>query len=213
MIGEADPEVWNSPAQTHKDRELRDTPSIQLQLLSCYPFPSSESLAPNVLLELIVNHVLWQLVLPCLSFLTLLHHLLFPPRHSSESSSSAVGSYSGGLFSSPSRSPSAPPYLPNVPTLFPDFRSHPSLSFSTLEMSWFSSWFSPSSSSSKNTRNSRATMSSTHEAFSLPTSSPGLAHPDAFVPDTLHTSDSTHSPTPYSYPPQSPAAYDYVPTA
>ncbi|TCD63292.1 Cell wall assembly regulator [Steccherinum ochraceum] len=57
-------------------------------------------------------------------------------------------------------------------------------------------------------------MSSTHEAFSLPTSSPGLPHhPDAFVPDTLQSSDSVPSPTSYSYPPQSPGAYDYVPAA
>ncbi|KAH8106776.1 hypothetical protein BXZ70DRAFT_915070 [Cristinia sonorae] len=78
-------------------------------------------------------------------------------------------------------------------------------------MNWFTSLFSPST---KNTRNQRATMSSTHEAFSLPTSSPGLPHqPDAFIPETLNTSDSIQSPTSYSYPPQSPLAYDYVPTA
>ncbi|KAG6867947.1 hypothetical protein C0993_009198 [Termitomyces sp. T159_Od127] len=40
-------------------------------------------------------------------------------------------------------------------------------------------------------------LSSTHEAFSLPTSSPTLAHPDAFSPDALHAPDS-----PYTYPPQ-----------
>jgi hypothetical protein len=57
-------------------------------------------------------------------------------------------------------------------------------------------------------------MSSTHEAFSLPTSSPTLAiHPDAFNPDTLNTPDpeSAVSST-YTYPPQG-GAYGYVPTS
>ncbi|KAI0797619.1 hypothetical protein C8Q75DRAFT_10744 [Abortiporus biennis] len=80
-------------------------------------------------------------------------------------------------------------------------------------MSWFASLFS--SSSSKNTRSPRSAMSSTHEAFSLPTSSPGLSHPDAFNPETLQTPTRTSSsPTSYSYPPQSPVgSYDYVPTS
>ncbi|KAF9234033.1 hypothetical protein BU15DRAFT_90136 [Melanogaster broomeanus] len=56
-------------------------------------------------------------------------------------------------------------------------------------------------------------MSSTHEAFSLPTTSPGLpSHPDAFNPDTLQTANPL-SPS-YTYPPQSPvSSYGYVPTS
>ncbi|CAL1705022.1 unnamed protein product [Somion occarium] len=79
-------------------------------------------------------------------------------------------------------------------------------------MSWFTSLFS---SSSKTSRNSRTAMSSTHEAFSLPTSSPSQTHhPDAFSPSALHTAQShtLSSPTSYSYPPPSPVgSYDYVP--
>ncbi|PSR94055.1 hypothetical protein PHLCEN_2v4483 [Hermanssonia centrifuga] len=78
-------------------------------------------------------------------------------------------------------------------------------------MSWFTNLFTPS----KNTRNSRTAISSTHEAFSLPTSSP--RHPnDAFHPGSPSTPDpmSAASPSTYSYPPQSPTgAYDYVPAA
>ncbi|CCM02064.1 uncharacterized protein FIBRA_04140 [Fibroporia radiculosa] len=52
-------------------------------------------------------------------------------------------------------------------------------------------------------------MSSTHEAFSLPTTSPSF-HPDAFNPETLTTP--TTSTSSYSYPPPSSGgAYDYVP--
>ncbi|KAH9951885.1 hypothetical protein B0H21DRAFT_782534 [Amylocystis lapponica] len=74
-------------------------------------------------------------------------------------------------------------------------------------MSWFAGLFS----SSKGTLNSRKAMSSTHEAFSLPTSSPRTAsHPDAFNPETLNTPNTVASS--YSYPPQSAGgAYDYVP--
>ena len=53
-------------------------------------------------------------------------------------------------------------------------------------------------------------MSSTHDAFSLPTSSPGIhPHPDAFNPETLTSPTSSAS---YSYPPASSrGSYDYVP--
>ncbi|KIK81351.1 hypothetical protein PAXRUDRAFT_93275, partial [Paxillus rubicundulus Ve08.2h10] len=55
-------------------------------------------------------------------------------------------------------------------------------------------------------------MSNTHEAFSLPTTSPPFpSHPDAFNPDTLQTAHS-RSP-PYTYPPQSPvSSYGYAQT-
>ncbi|KAK7693691.1 hypothetical protein QCA50_003262 [Cerrena zonata] len=82
-------------------------------------------------------------------------------------------------------------------------------------MSWFTSLFS---SSNKNVRNGRSAMSSTHEAFSLPTSSPVQSHhtSDPFnSPSAFHTSQShtLSSPTTsYSYPPPSPGGhYDYVP--
>ncbi|KAH9934696.1 uncharacterized protein B0H18DRAFT_1114566 [Fomitopsis serialis] len=54
-------------------------------------------------------------------------------------------------------------------------------------------------------------MSSTHDAFSLPTSSPGIhPHPDAFNPEMLTSPTSSGS---YSYPPHSSrGSYDYVPT-
>ncbi|KAJ4487557.1 ARP2/3 complex 16 kDa subunit (p16-Arc)-domain-containing protein [Lentinula aciculospora] len=55
-------------------------------------------------------------------------------------------------------------------------------------------------------------MSSTHEAFSIPTSSPVFSsHPDAFTPDVLNTPDTSRSAS-YTYPPPSPAAYSYVST-
>ncbi|EMD38350.1 hypothetical protein CERSUDRAFT_113510 [Gelatoporia subvermispora B] len=73
-------------------------------------------------------------------------------------------------------------------------------------MSWLAGLFSSRTSS-------RKAMSSTHEAFSLPTSSPGFAHPDAFNPDSLNTPNSAAS-TSYSYPPPSAGgAYDYVPSS
>ncbi|OSD08664.1 hypothetical protein PYCCODRAFT_1380424 [Trametes coccinea BRFM310] len=79
-------------------------------------------------------------------------------------------------------------------------------------MSWLASLFS----SSKNSRNSsRKAMTSTHEAFSLPTSSPSQsAHPDAFNPDTLATPGYGSSSS-YSYPPSSPSGpyYDVPPSA
>ncbi|KAF9068681.1 hypothetical protein BDP27DRAFT_1265958 [Rhodocollybia butyracea] len=75
-------------------------------------------------------------------------------------------------------------------------------------MNWLSSLFSQGS--SQNSRRGQA-MSSTHEAFSIPTSSPVFrTHPDAFTPDALlNTPDSRSS---YTYPPPSPAAYNYVPS-
>ncbi|KAI0831507.1 hypothetical protein BC628DRAFT_1486784 [Trametes gibbosa] len=79
-------------------------------------------------------------------------------------------------------------------------------------MSWLASLFS----SSKNTRNSsRKAMTSTHDAFSLPTSSPSqAAHPDAFNPDAIATASYGPSAS-YSYPPASPSGpyYDVPPSA
>ncbi|KAH9842724.1 uncharacterized protein C8Q71DRAFT_734149 [Rhodofomes roseus] len=76
-------------------------------------------------------------------------------------------------------------------------------------MSWLANLFS----SSKTTVNSRraSAMSSTHDAFSLPTSSPGIhPHPDAFNAEMLTSPTSSGS---YSYPPASSrGSYDYVPT-
>ncbi|KAG6836747.1 hypothetical protein H0H93_003823 [Arthromyces matolae] len=79
-------------------------------------------------------------------------------------------------------------------------------------MGWLSSLFSTTDS-----RKNQA-ISSTHEAFSLPTSSPTFAHPhpDAFNPDTLQTPDpdSAHITTPvYTYPPQGSGAYGFLPTS
>ncbi|KII89251.1 hypothetical protein PLICRDRAFT_160498 [Plicaturopsis crispa FD-325 SS-3] len=79
-------------------------------------------------------------------------------------------------------------------------------------MGWFTSLFSPEGST--NSRRGQA-MSSTHEAFSLPTSSPGfVSHPDAFNPDMLNNlePDSATSAS-FTYPPQSSGAYNYVPTS
>ncbi|KAJ3877697.1 hypothetical protein F5051DRAFT_373996 [Lentinula edodes] len=76
-------------------------------------------------------------------------------------------------------------------------------------MNWFSSLFSQGSSQSS--RRGQA-MSSTHEAFSIPTSSPIFAsHSDAFTPDVLNTPDTSRSAS-YTYPPPSPAAYSYAST-
>ncbi|KAH9857078.1 hypothetical protein C2E23DRAFT_806468 [Lenzites betulinus] len=79
-------------------------------------------------------------------------------------------------------------------------------------MSWLASLFS----SSKNTRNSsRKAMTSTHDAFSLPTSSPSQgAHPDAFNPESITAAGYGQS-APYSYPPASPSGpyYDVPPSA
>ncbi|KAJ3773772.1 hypothetical protein FB446DRAFT_666126 [Lentinula raphanica] len=76
-------------------------------------------------------------------------------------------------------------------------------------MNWLSSLFSQGS--SKSSRRGQA-MSSTHEAFSIPTSSPVFSsHTDAFTPDVLNTPDTSRSAS-YTYPPPSPAAYSYVST-
>lgn len=78
-------------------------------------------------------------------------------------------------------------------------------------MSWLVSLFSGGN--KQNSRRGQA-MTSTHEAFSLPTSSPVTSgHPDAFNPDTLQTPD-PDSARSYTYPPTSPGgSYDYVPTS
>ncbi|KAH7890005.1 hypothetical protein F5I97DRAFT_1801062 [Phlebopus sp. FC_14] len=77
-------------------------------------------------------------------------------------------------------------------------------------MNWLANLFAGGN--KQNSRRGQA-MSNTHEAFSLPTSSPGFAaHPDAFTPEALPTADPL-SPS-YTYPPQSPlSAYGYVPTS
>ncbi|KAK7049325.1 Meiotic Sister-Chromatid recombination aldehyde dehydrogenase [Paramarasmius palmivorus] len=72
-------------------------------------------------------------------------------------------------------------------------------------MNWFSSLFS--SGSSQSSRKGQA-ISSTHEAFSLPTSSPIFSsHPEPYNPDTPNTATS------YTYPPPSPNSYGYMPTS
>ncbi|KAG6918029.1 hypothetical protein DXG01_016881 [Tephrocybe rancida] len=80
-------------------------------------------------------------------------------------------------------------------------------------MGWLSSLFS-SEDTSQYSRKGQA-LSSTHEAFSLPTSSPTFQpHPDAFNPETLQTPDLDSSmSSAYTYPPQGPGAYGYVPTS
>ncbi|KAI1794549.1 hypothetical protein LXA43DRAFT_995531 [Ganoderma leucocontextum] len=71
-------------------------------------------------------------------------------------------------------------------------------------MSWLASLFT-----SKNSRtSSRRAMTSTIEAFSLPTSSPSQSpHPDAFNPETLQSAH--FPPSVYSYPPASPSGPYY----
>ncbi|KAI0341779.1 hypothetical protein BDW22DRAFT_1358651 [Trametopsis cervina] len=76
-------------------------------------------------------------------------------------------------------------------------------------MSWFANLFG----SSKPARNSgRTAIVSTHEAFSLPTSSP--RHPmDGFQSGSPLTNSPPQSSGSYSYPPQSPpGTYDYLPS-
>ncbi|KAI9569004.1 hypothetical protein HD554DRAFT_2255302 [Boletus coccyginus] len=77
-------------------------------------------------------------------------------------------------------------------------------------MNWLVNFFA--SGTKQSLRRGQA-MSNTHEAFSLPTTSPPLpVHPDAFNPDTLQPSEPL-SPS-YTYPPQSPiSAFGYVPTS
>ncbi|TFK91244.1 hypothetical protein K466DRAFT_542085 [Polyporus arcularius HHB13444] len=72
-------------------------------------------------------------------------------------------------------------------------------------MSWLANLFG-----SKNTRTTnRRAMTSTHEAFSLPTSSPSQsAHPDAFDGGSIAAGQYTPS-TAYSYPPSSPSGPYY----
>ncbi|KAJ7118721.1 hypothetical protein C8R44DRAFT_789088 [Mycena epipterygia] len=83
-------------------------------------------------------------------------------------------------------------------------------------MGWFTNLFSPTA--AQDSRRGQA-LNSTHDAFSLQTSSPVFgAHPDAFNPDTLNTPDLESGAGPsYTYPPQgSPQAspsYGYVPTS
>ncbi|KAL0947444.1 hypothetical protein HGRIS_013551 [Hohenbuehelia grisea] len=79
-------------------------------------------------------------------------------------------------------------------------------------MGWFASLFSPSSSSSS--RRGQA-MSTTHDAFSLPTSSPILpSQPYSFPAESLGTPDpeSSTSST-YTYPPPNSAKYGYFPSS
>ncbi|KAJ6606471.1 hypothetical protein DFH09DRAFT_1120322 [Mycena vulgaris] len=83
-------------------------------------------------------------------------------------------------------------------------------------MGWFTNLFTPAS--PQDSRKGQA-LNSTHDAFSLRTSSPVFgAHPDAFNPDTLNTPDLESGAGPsYTYPPQgSPQgspSYGYVPTS
>ncbi|KAF5350369.1 hypothetical protein D9757_013625 [Collybiopsis confluens] len=76
-------------------------------------------------------------------------------------------------------------------------------------MNWFSSLFSQGF--SQNSRRGQA-MKSTHEAFSISTSSPVFSSDsDAYTPGVLNTPDTARSGS-YTYPPPSPASYSYVPT-
>ncbi|KAJ6547034.1 hypothetical protein B0H19DRAFT_1379391 [Mycena capillaripes] len=89
---------------------------------------------------------------------------------------------------------------------------HLSCCSALLVMGWFTDLFSPAA--AQDTRKGQA-LNSTHDAFSLRTSSPVFgAHPDAFNPETLNTPDAGPS---YTYPPQnSPRgspSYGYVPTS
>ncbi|KAF8162866.1 hypothetical protein B0H34DRAFT_763956 [Crassisporium funariophilum] len=80
-------------------------------------------------------------------------------------------------------------------------------------MGWLSSLFSFDT--SQRSRNGQV-FSSTHEAFSLPTSSPVFtSHPDAFNPEALNTPEpeSARSPSSYTYPPQGLSAYGYIPSS
>ncbi|KAF4604163.1 Cell wall assembly regulator [Pleurotus pulmonarius] len=79
-------------------------------------------------------------------------------------------------------------------------------------MGWFTSLFFPAAAT--NSRKGQA-MSSTHEAFSLPTSSPVFSsHPHAFSAETLGTPDPEGSLSPsYTYPPPNSSTYGYFPTS
>lgn len=81
-------------------------------------------------------------------------------------------------------------------------------------MGWFSSLFSPSASSSSSSNSRRTLAMSTHDAFSLPTSSPlTSSHPDAFTRPRSTTPDVEVATPNYAYPPStsSPTKYDYIP--
>lgn len=75
----------------------------------------------------------------------------------------------------------------------------------TFTMGWLASLFS-----SRRARNGQ-TINSTIDAFSIPSSSP-INNNDTFNPDSFTTPDSAMSPSVYTYPPQGPASYSYVPT-
>lgn len=72
-------------------------------------------------------------------------------------------------------------------------------------MGWLADLFS-----SQRSRKGQA-LNHTVDAFALP--SPSLSHPDAFNPDALHTPEPSMSPSVYTYPPQGPASYGYIPTS
>ncbi|SJL04659.1 uncharacterized protein ARMOST_08027 [Armillaria ostoyae] len=73
-------------------------------------------------------------------------------------------------------------------------------------MNWLASLFS--SGSSQNSRKGQA-ISSTHDAFSIPSSSPIFsAHPDVDTPDPETATSGS-----YTYPPASPGSYAYMPTS
>ena len=72
-------------------------------------------------------------------------------------------------------------------------------------MSWLVNLFSNKNSRTTN----RRAMTSTHEAFSLPTSSPSHpTHPDAFNGEAIAAAQYTPT-TAYSYPPTSPSGPYY----
>ncbi|KAK0502704.1 hypothetical protein EDD18DRAFT_1134609 [Armillaria luteobubalina] len=73
-------------------------------------------------------------------------------------------------------------------------------------MNWLASFFS--SGSSQNLRKGQA-ISSTHDAFSIPSSSPIFSlHPDVDTPDPETATSGS-----YTYPPASPGSYAYIPTS
>ncbi|KAF8655814.1 hypothetical protein AX16_002899 [Volvariella volvacea WC 439] len=78
-------------------------------------------------------------------------------------------------------------------------------------MGWLSSLFRNDVSSARKGQ----ALSSTHEAFSLPTSSPVFPSSDAFHADTLQTPDPETASSPaYTYPPpQGANTYGYIPTS
>lgn len=113
----------------------------------------------------------------------------------------------------PLRSSSLPvPAFRSPSRSFTDVQALCSLLLTFHTMGWFSNLFSPAASNV----NARKKMAmSTHDAFSLPTSSPITAsHPDAFARSGANTPEIESQLNPsYSYPPpmNSPTTYDYVP--